>query len=164
MEGKPGVWFFSLDATNPLAVRVARAMYHLPYFDARISIRKDEAGWFHYRSQRKGRTSAVFDASYRPRAERFCSQPGTLTHWLTARYCLYAGDRRGNLFRGEIDHAPWSFQDAEAIVRCNTLTQWLAIDLPELPPLLHFADDLRVVAWKHQRLLCRAAKLVFSEA
>src|SRR5918992_4461493 len=30
---KPGVWFFSLDATNPLAVRAARWTYHLPYFD-----------------------------------------------------------------------------------------------------------------------------------
>ena len=38
-EDKPGVWFFSLDATNPVAVRVARSAFHLPYFDARIAIR-----------------------------------------------------------------------------------------------------------------------------
>jgi len=33
-DRKPGVWFFSLDAHNPLAVRIARALFHLPYFDA----------------------------------------------------------------------------------------------------------------------------------
>ena len=33
-EGKPGVWFFSLDAGNPLAVRGARALFHLPYYGA----------------------------------------------------------------------------------------------------------------------------------
>ena len=36
-EGKPGIWFFSLDAANPVAVRLARATFHLPYFDARMS-------------------------------------------------------------------------------------------------------------------------------
>src|SRR5262245_4268389 len=30
-DGKPGVWFFSLDATNPLAVWAARRFFHLPY-------------------------------------------------------------------------------------------------------------------------------------
>src|SRR5690606_35517478 len=30
-EGKPGVWFLSLDATNPLAVWAARRYFHLPY-------------------------------------------------------------------------------------------------------------------------------------
>ena len=108
---------------------------------------QDDQGWFHYRSQRKGTISAGLDASYRPRGDRFQSEPGTLTHWLTARYCLYAGDRRGSVFRGEIDHPPWPLQDAEAIVRCNTLTDWLDIALPDQPPLLHFARDLRVVAW-----------------
>src|SRR6266704_6531932 len=29
-EGRPGVWFFSLDAGNPLAVAIARAWFHLP--------------------------------------------------------------------------------------------------------------------------------------
>ena len=35
--GRPGVWFFSLDAANRLAVRVARWQFHLPYFDAAMS-------------------------------------------------------------------------------------------------------------------------------
>ena len=37
-DGKPGVWFYSLDATNWLAVRGARALFHLPYYDARIQL------------------------------------------------------------------------------------------------------------------------------
>ena len=46
LQGKPGVWFFSLDATNPVAVRVARLAFHLPYMDANITIRQDESGWY----------------------------------------------------------------------------------------------------------------------
>ena len=41
IDGKPGVWFFSLDATNPIAVRVARLAFHLPYMDAEMSIEQD---------------------------------------------------------------------------------------------------------------------------
>src|SRR6266404_10006502 len=33
-DGEPGVWFFSLDAGNALAVAIARAWFHLPYFRA----------------------------------------------------------------------------------------------------------------------------------
>ena len=36
-QDKPGVWFFSLDAANALAVLAARAAFHLPYFRARMN-------------------------------------------------------------------------------------------------------------------------------
>src|SRR5919106_7010785 len=37
--GKPGVWFFSLDAGNRVAVRVARWGFGLPYYAARMSMK-----------------------------------------------------------------------------------------------------------------------------
>ncbi|MGZ4809473.1 MAG: YqjF family protein, partial [Thermoanaerobaculia bacterium] len=38
-EGRdPGVWFFSLDAANRIAVAVARRAFHLPYFRAWIRL------------------------------------------------------------------------------------------------------------------------------
>src|SRR5688500_5474109 len=49
---KPGVWFFSLDAANRLAVRVARWTFHLPYYDATMSCTRDRAGEVAYRSTR----------------------------------------------------------------------------------------------------------------
>jgi uncharacterized protein YqjF (DUF2071 family) len=35
--GKPGVWFFSLDAANPVVVRLARKLFYLPYYDAHMA-------------------------------------------------------------------------------------------------------------------------------
>ena len=49
-----GVWFFSLDAGHPLAVRVARALFHLPYFDATFE-RSWQRGWCHYSMRRTHR-------------------------------------------------------------------------------------------------------------
>jgi uncharacterized protein YqjF (DUF2071 family) len=148
--GKPGVWFFSLDAGQRLAVRVARRFFHLPYFDARFHV--DLSDSVSYRAVRvhAGSAPAAFDAVYRPVGEIYRSKPGTLENWLTERYCLYSSDSTGAIFRGEIDHARWPLQRAEAEIRVNTLGDWLGIPMPGEPEMLHFAGSLDVHAWRIQ--------------
>ncbi len=51
-DGKPGVWFFSLDAGNIAAVAIARRWFHLPYFHASMHIAERDA-WMHYQSARR---------------------------------------------------------------------------------------------------------------
>ncbi|MFM7100986.1 MAG: YqjF family protein [Verrucomicrobiota bacterium] len=146
--GRPGVWFFSLDAASWLAVRVARRVFHLPYFDARMSLEAEEGGW-RYRSRRihRGAAPARWEGWYRPLGEVQAARPGSLEHWLTERYCLYAADPRGGLWRGEIHHAPWPLQRAEARLERNTLGEEWDLPLPGVPERAHFARRLEVVAW-----------------
>ena len=40
VDEKPGIYFFSLDAGSRLAVEAARRLYRLPYFRARMSVRR----------------------------------------------------------------------------------------------------------------------------
>lgn len=152
LEGKPGVWFFSLDATNPIAVRVARFAFHLPYMDARMSITLRN-GRYHYRSQRTHRhqPAARFEGAYRPIGDLFLAQPGTLEYWLTARYCLYVADGRGRLFRGEIDHPPWPLQAAELELKANSMLDWLSLTGEGEPELL-FSKDISVKAWTNEQV------------
>jgi uncharacterized protein YqjF (DUF2071 family) len=150
-EDKPGVFFFSLDAANPVAVAVARAWYQLPYYDAEMRLRRKGAE-VAYRSFRKhrGAPPAEFVGRYRPAGEVFQAAPGSLEAWLTERYCLYTVDRRGRLYRGEIHHAPWPLQPAEAEIEANTMALPHGLDLPQggrQPPLLHFAKRLATVEW-----------------
>ena len=70
-DGKPGVWFLSLDATNPLAVWAARRFFHLPYFRATMSLRH-EADGISYRSQR---AHASFEADYAPISDVYRAVP-----------------------------------------------------------------------------------------
>jgi uncharacterized protein YqjF (DUF2071 family) len=151
-EGKPGIWFFSLDAASVWAVIMARATYHLPYYWARMRLRKRE-GWIAYRSRRRhpGAPAAAFFGRYRPTGPVYHSVPGTLEDWLTARYCLYAADRRGRLWRGEINHPPWPLQPAEAEITTNTMAAAHGIALAG-EPLLHFARRVDMVAWWPQRM------------
>ena len=151
--GKPGVWFFSLDATQPVAVRIARGLFHLAYLDARIETRH-RGDAIDYRSTRThlGAGLAELDVRYRPTGPPAPSRPGTLEHFLTERYCLYAANRRGQLLRQEIDHAPWPLQPAEADVKHCTMTRPLGIELGPEPPLAHFAERLDVVSWLPHRV------------
>jgi uncharacterized protein YqjF (DUF2071 family) len=148
VDGKPGVWFFSLDAASRVAVRVARATFNLPYMDAKMLLRRVDGGVIHYQSKRthRGEPSADYDASYSAAGDFFEAEPGSLEHWLTARYCLYSANRKGRIYRGEIDHPPWSLATATYIERSNTMGIPFGLDFQN-PPHLLFAKPVDVRAW-----------------
>ncbi len=147
-QDKPGIWFFSLDAANPIAVRLARATFSLPYFDAEMSCRASGKE-VRYKSVRthKGAPPARLAASYRPVGDPFESRPETLESFLTERYCLYSEDARGRVWRGDIHHWPWPLQEAEAELEELKMTAQIGVTLPDVEPLLHYARRLDVVAW-----------------
>jgi len=150
---KPGVWFFSLDAGNALAVSIARAWFHLPYFRASMSC-EERNGWIEYRSERthRGTPSGVLQGRYRPLGATSSAPSGSLEHFLTERYCLYAADGAGRIIRGEIHHGPWPLQPAEAELTKNTMAKIAGISLPAARPLLHFSKRQDVIVWRPQRL------------
>jgi uncharacterized protein len=152
-QGKPGVWFFSLDAANALAVAAARLTFHLPYFRARMKCR-EAGGWIEYQSYRShwGAPGAEFQGRHRGAGEFFEAQPGTLAHFLTERYCLYSAASKELIYRGEIHHPPWLLQEAEAQITNNSMAEAAGLRLPAELPLLHFARRQDMVAWAPQRI------------
>ena len=146
--GKPGVYFFSLDAANLPAVWAARKFYHLPYFHAEMSC-EDHGGTIFY-SSRRLKSPAVLRGRYRPSAEVRLREKGSLEHWLAERYCLYT-THGGDVYRGEIHHQPWPLQDAEAQVEVNTVAASAGISLPGAAPSLLLARKLEVLIWRLRR-------------
>lgn len=149
-EGKPGVWFLSLDATNPLAVWAARRFFDLPYYQAEMALTWN-GGTVEYASRRKD-GAAVYEGTYTPTSEVYQATPGTLEHWLTERYCLYAQANDGSLSRTEVHHAPWPLQRAEATIDENTMLTPHGLTVEGPPPLLHFARRIEVVVWSPERV------------
>ena len=147
--GKPGIWFFSLDATSQGAVEVARRAYRLPYHPMRASY--EERGLFlRWRSSRTGADRPyVFEASFRPAGDPAPAEHGSLAAFLTERYCLYAADGP-ELSRAEIHHPPWPLQQAELELDLTTMTPD-GIDLPADAPLVHFSARQDVVLWRLER-------------
>jgi hypothetical protein len=150
-EAKPGIWFFSLDTSSVLAVEAARRLYRLPYHHARLSLERRGERIELRSSRRDGARPHVFEASYGAAADDpFEPQPGSLEHFLTERYCLYAHDQ-GRLFRAEIHHLPWQVREARAEIGLNTMPPD-DIVLAEEPPLCHLAERQDVLIWPLEEL------------
>jgi hypothetical protein len=140
-RGRAGVWFFSLDAANPVAVDVARRFFHLPYFNAAMECRR-RGDRIRYASRRthRGAPKAEFRAVYGPAGPPARSKTGSLAHFLTERYSLFSADPKGAIWRGDVEHPPWPLQPATAEIEANTLSP---VPLAGAP-LLHFARRLDV--------------------
>jgi uncharacterized protein YqjF (DUF2071 family) len=143
--GRPGVYFFSLDARNPIAVRSARALFRLPYFTAAIDVGRD-ADAVVYRSRRMA-GDAIFEGRYAPSGASFAADRGSLEYFLTERYCLYTVGRGGRVACAEVHHAPWSLQRADADIRANTMTHPAGIALPSAGPHLLFVKRQDTIVW-----------------
>lgn len=145
---RAGVYFWSLDAASRIAVRAARTAFGLPYYDAAMECVHQGAD-VAYTSRRthRGAPHAELTVRYGPDGAPLHAAPGTLDHWLTERYCLFAVDRDGRAHRGDIHHAPWPLQRAHAEFGSNTIAAAAKLTLPATPPHLLFARRLDVVAW-----------------
>jgi uncharacterized protein YqjF (DUF2071 family) len=151
-EDKPGIWFFSLDTSSQLAVEAARRAYKLPYFHARISLERRGRRVEYAAARRESQRPFVFEGSYKPAGEAVEPESGSLEHFLTERYCLYAADESG-LDRAEIHHGPWRIGPADAEIGENTM----APDglEPKGEPLFHLAERQDVVIWPLEPLAGR---------
>jgi uncharacterized protein YqjF (DUF2071 family) len=152
-DGKPGVYFFSLDASNLSAVWGARVFYRLPYWQASMKVKGKGGARIDYVSKRQhGPKPAELRCSYAPASRRtFQARPGSIEHFLTERYCLYAVSRK-HRYRAEIHHLAWDLQDAMVALEENTMAQPTGLQLPAQPDLAYFARELKVLFWAPERL------------
>lgn len=147
VDGRPGVFFLSLDANNRIAVRLARRWFSLPYWDARQSSTV-EGEHFAYRSERthRGGGEARFEASWDVGGLRGPAKKDSIEHWLCERYALYVV-RRGRVLRGDVHHLPWPLHDLQARVTENTMTGPLGFQTPGPPAHVMYSPGVDTVVW-----------------
>jgi uncharacterized protein len=144
-----GVWFFSLDAANPLAVAGARALFSLPYFYASmrmdVEAKSGEEPIITYASRRRppGPRPATLSLRYQPTGAPAPARPGTLEHFLAERYSLFSL-RGGKLRLGRVRHAPYPLQGARVDSWDESLLRAAGIQRPNVMPLAHYAHGVDV--------------------
>lgn len=105
-NGQPGVWFYSLDCNQPIAVAIARRFFHLPYFHATMTAKR-QAGAIRYECRRQGETGAPWCYEWTPGTQSTLAEPGSLEFFLLERYLLFSTDRKGRLMIGRVHHTPY---------------------------------------------------------
>lgn len=143
-DGRPGIWFFSLDAARLPVVAAARAGFGLPYQWARMSLRRN-GDRVTYRSRRRGTGNprARCDASVDFGAAFGADETGPLDHFLTARYRLYSM-LAGHLVVAEVHHEPWPLRRAALVDLDQSVIEAAGLPPPSGDPLPHASDGVRV--------------------
>lgn len=148
----PGVFFFTLEASNPIVVRAARGWFHLPYRDA--DIRKVElqprGSGVDYTAKRRGSADVGMHVVYKRGTPIGAAAPGTLDHFLIERYILYAHDGQ-RLYRGRVHHKAYPLRSATVTQLEETLLGACGMLRPPQPPLVHFSAGVDVEIFSLKR-------------
>lgn len=152
LDGRPGVWFFSLDAESSLAVIGARLGVRLPYFRATMRLTRDgeRIGYTSDRWRIAG-VSASFSATYHGVGDVAEATPRSLDHFLTERYSLFASHGK-RIWRGDIVHPPWRLQRGIAQIDRNSMVTAAGVRASAHEPLLHFSAVQDVRLWPPSRV------------
>ncbi|MFL6543262.1 MAG: YqjF family protein [Chthoniobacterales bacterium] len=115
-HGVPGIWFYSLNCNQPLAVVAAHALTGLPYFNAEM---KSSAGEFIDYSCRRDEADETAHYRYCGVGPAREADPHSLEFFVLDRYYLFSM-RGESLLRGQVSHERYRFRDAEVPV-CSGL-------------------------------------------
>ena len=144
-QGRPGIWFFSLDASKLIPTIAARIAFMLPYFKAEMTINERD-GEFQFASRRSGPPSAEMRTHWRTGIRLRAPDPDSLAFFLVERYCLFAGSNE-NLRTTRVYHAPWILEEAHIRSHQSTMIASLGLPEPSAGPLSHFSRSMHVEIW-----------------
>jgi len=126
-----GVWFYSLDCNQPLAVEIARAGFSLPYEHARMRAR--HGLMIDYHCHRYGLEEA-WRYTYRGDGLPRRALNDSFETYLLERYHLISPRRAGGFFCGRVAHAPYQVEAASVPAFDSRPIAAAGLPLPEKPP------------------------------
>jgi uncharacterized protein YqjF (DUF2071 family) len=146
-NGEPGVYFFSLDASNPVAVWLARTVFRLPYFRAEMQLRrKGESFRLSCMRTHQGARNAEFECLWTPREPLPATERDDLIPFLTERNRLFAS-HAGRVLTCTVHHEPWPLRRARLAALETTFFEATGLPEPDEPPIAHHADGLGLEIW-----------------
>lgn len=153
-RGTPGVWFFSLDANQWIAVKLARKFWHLPYEHAALELNEGYSTSppathvnVRYSGTRRQDPSIRYDIEIEPASASYsASPPGSLEEFLLERYILFAERPGGRLFSGRVHHDPYQFVPAKVRALSQTMTRPVVsnITTEQMPDHAAFSPGVHV--------------------
>lgn len=136
----PGVWFYSLDCNQPIAVEIARHFFHLPYFHAEMNSGATESGKTEYSTKRLYKSGArrlekTSQFRYRGKGTSGPAKSGDLDFFLIERYLLYSSNLKKNrLYSARVWHTPYRLGGADVENFDTQLIEVAGFSKPDRPP------------------------------
>lgn len=146
--GVPGIYFYNLDASDPVGVMLARRFYDLPYYRAAADVRRWDVTEYAFQSERthEGVPPLSFEATYRPTGPAEPATEGSLDEFLFERTRFYTENDAGELRYGIVSHDPWDVAPAAIEFAANDLFRSNGFDTPTGDPHVRFSPGVAVRA------------------
>lgn len=143
-DGRPGVWFSSLEAGRLPATVVARFTYGLPYYWAAMDVGNAGPYWT-YRTRRRwpGPRGSASEVSVVAGAAIDVAEQSPFERYLTARWGLYStfGSR---LLYAPVSHEPWPLRRATLLHLDDELVGAAGLRVPPAEPVVHWTTGTEV--------------------
>lgn len=150
-EGKPGIWFFSLDASKMLPAIGARLFFGLPYFSAEINFARG-AGAYRFDMRRNLVSNAQFHARWITGVRLRAPDTDSLAFFLVERYALFA-QAGETLSMTRVYHHPWILDEVTEVSCESTLVSASGLPEPVSESLAHFSSSpVTVQVWPPVRV------------
>lgn len=151
-DGRPGVWFYSLDCNQPLAVAAARMGYYLNYIQAKMQAEEGEGGMIDFRCTRSG-TGKTSRFWYGGKGMAHFAEPGTLDFFLIERYLLFSRDpASGDIYCGRVHHAPYPLLKPNLAAFDPIMFELNNLPIPDgSPDQIHFSPGVDVKTYALER-------------
>jgi hypothetical protein len=143
------VLFISLDTQSHINVFIARHAFHLPYFYADVEMLRGQE--VRFTSMRPGGVAA-FEVKYRPAGPELTPVEGTFEHWLLERYSMGCLGHDDTMYRGDIQHDPWQFQQVEWSAERMDLIGVLGLGVETRQPVAIYSPFTDVALWAPVRV------------
>lgn len=143
-QGRKGVWFYSLDANQHLAVFIARTLFFLPYHFARMHYTVNTGRWITFSSQRPRSETQKF--RFKQTSPALPAETNSLTHFLVERYLLFSyHSKKDRIFAGRVRHQPYRVSSVQVSDYSKALFSLNGLTAPEGPPdHMAFAEPVDV--------------------
>lgn len=151
--GRPGLYFYSLDCDQPVAVETAKRLLHLRYEHAHMAASVDGDGVVDFTVQRAGSSE---NAHYRYQAIGPAEEarPESLEFFLFERYRLFTTNEEGEqLHTIRVCHAPYRLRAALPFDWSDVPLRLAGFDPPEdSPDHVRMADPVQIETFAPERV------------
>jgi len=114
-QGRPGVWFYSLDTPKRLPNWIARTFFHLNYRLARIEVQnREEKNSYLSELRLESEWDAPQKYTWERTGDAYLAELGSLDFFLVERYRLFAyNPKTRHLLTGKVHHEPYPIQTVD---------------------------------------------------
>jgi uncharacterized protein len=151
-NGVRGVYYLTMEASNPRVGFAARTVYHMPYRASRVTKASVGDGWRMDCHRDSSLGEVAWSGEWQPVGPEYLCEPDTLESRFIDQWELYTRDGPGHVYQAGIHRIPWILRRAKGEIRVDTFAAAFQLELLRDEAHLCCSDGADVLVWWPRRV------------